>query len=233
MITNLTSIPGWQVYMWILAISVPAAIHLRAAGHHDRSRRYEIVLMYVLGVSGAIGMFNVVMHTVFANSVAASIGWPAGNPFQTEVAFANLAIGIVGFACFWRYDFWLSAAVAKSVFAWGAGLTHVLDMAETGNAAPNNVGPILVWDFLLPVVIIALVILTRPARARVAITPALYWSTRWRLDADRDALQAPVLMGTSIGTMSQNRSQVGSYHNEYRPLDPPSNPRRHLPDGRT
>ena len=66
--------------------------------------------MYVLGVSGAIGMFNVVMHTVFANDVAASIGWPAGNPFQTEVGFANLAIGIVGFACFWRYDFWLPAA---------------------------------------------------------------------------------------------------------------------------
>ena len=207
MITNLTSIPGWQVYMWILAISVPAAIHLRSARHHDRSRRYEIVLMYVLGVSGAIGMFNVVMHTVFANSVAASIGWPAGNPFQTEVAFANLAIGIVGFACFWRYDFWLPAAVAKSVFAWGAGLTHVLDMAETGNVAPNNVGPILVWDFLLPVVIIALFILspTGTRSCRDHACPLLV--DTWRLDADRGALQAPVPMGTSTGTMSQNRSQ--------------------------
>lgn len=206
MITSLTSIPGWQVYVWILAICVPAAIHVRRARHHDRSRRYEIVLMYVLGVSGAIGMFNVVMHTVFASSVAESIGWPAGNPFQTEVAFANLAIGIVGFACFWRYDFWLPAAVAKSVFAWGAGLTHVLDMAETGNLAPNNVGPILVWDFLLPVAIIALVFLTRPARTLVVITPALYWSTRWRLDAGRGASRAPVPVGTaSTGSMSQNR----------------------------
>ena len=96
MIPKLTSIPGWQVYVWILAISVPAAIHVRSAQHHDRSGRYEIVLMYVLGVTGAIGMFNVVMHTVFASSVAESIGWPAGNPFQTEVAFANLAIGTIG-----------------------------------------------------------------------------------------------------------------------------------------
>ncbi len=207
MIPKLTSIPGWQVYVWILAISVPAAIHVRSARHHDRSGRYEIVLMYVLGVTGAIGMFNVVMHTVFASSVVESIGWPAGNPFQTEVAFANLAIGTIGFACFWRYDFWLPAAVAKSIFAWGAGLTHVLDMAETGNLAPNNVGPILVWDFLLPVVIIALVILTRPAHARVAITPALYWSTRWRLDADRGVSRGPVHVGTaSTGSMSQNRS---------------------------
>jgi len=125
MIDGLTSIPGWRVYVWILAISVPAAIHLRASRPPDRSRRLEIVLMYVVGVSRAIGMFNVVLHTVFADDVAASIGWPADNPFQTEVGFANFAIGIVGFACFWRYDFWLPAVTAKSVFAWGAGITHV------------------------------------------------------------------------------------------------------------
>jgi hypothetical protein len=185
MIHVLGSIPGWQVYVWILAISIPAVIHLVATRERDRYRRAEAVLMYVLGVSGAIGMFNVVMHTVFARDVAASIGWPAGNPFQTEVAFANFAIGIVGFACFWRYDFWLPAIIAKSVFAWGAGLTHVMGIARTGNLAPNNGGPILAWDFLLPVVMIALYVLARPARDRVAITPALHWSTRWRQDAGR------------------------------------------------
>jgi hypothetical protein len=184
MTDTLTSIPGWQVYVWILAIGLPAAIHLGLAGHRDRAHASEAVLMYVLGVSGAIGMFNVVSHTVFASDVAASIGWPVGNPFQTEVGFANLAIGILGFACFWRYDFWLPAVIAKSVFAWGAGLTHVLDIVRTGNLAANNAGPILAWDFLLPVVTIILYTLARPARDRVAITPTLYWSTRWRLDAD-------------------------------------------------
>lgn len=183
MIGAFASIPGWQVYVWILAITMPAAIHLLLTRSLDRSRRAEAVLTYVLGVSGAIGMFNVVTHTVFAGDVATSIGWPAGSPFQTEVAFANLAIGIVGFACFWRYDFWLPAVIAKSVFAWGAGLTHVADIARTGNLASNNGGPILAWDFLLPVVMIALYILAGPARDRVAITPALHWSTRWRRDA--------------------------------------------------
>ena len=108
---------------------------------------------------------------------------PAGNPFQTEVGFANLAIGIVGFACFWRYDFWLPAIVAKSVFAWGAGITHVMDFLRTENLASNNAGPILYWDFLLPVVSIALYLLARPARDRVTISPAMYWSTHWRLGA--------------------------------------------------
>ena len=184
----LTSIPGWQVYVWILAISVPAAIHLRVARPADRSRRSEVLLMYVLGVSGAIGMSNVVMHTVFADDVAASIGWPAGNPFQTEVGFASFAIGIVGFVCFWRYDFWLPAIIAKASFAWGAGLTHVLDIVGTGNLASNNAGPILAWDVLLPVVMVALYVIARPARDRVAVIPTRYWSTRWHLDAVDAAL---------------------------------------------
>ena len=184
MTDTLTSIPGWQVYIWILAISLPAAFHLLVAGYRDRARASEAVLMYVLGVSGAIGMFNVVLHTVFASEIATSIGWPVGSPFQTEVGFANLAIGILGFACFWRYDFWLPAVIAKSIFAWGAGLVHVLDTVAAGNLASNNAGPILAWDVLLPVVMIGLYVLARPARDRVAITPTLYWSTRWRLDLD-------------------------------------------------
>jgi hypothetical protein len=185
MINALTSIPGWQVYIWVLAISVPTAVHIRLARRRDRSRKAEIALMYLLGVSGAIGMFNVLIHTVFADEVAASIGWPAGNPFQTEVGFANLAIGSIGFACFWRYDFWLPAAIAKSIFLWGAGITHVMDIAQTENLASNNAGPILAWDFLLPVLIIALYLLAGRARDRVAITPALYWSTHWRLGATK------------------------------------------------
>jgi NAD(P)-dependent dehydrogenase (short-subunit alcohol dehydrogenase family) len=42
---------------------------------------------------GVGGVFGFVGHTVYADIAAASIGWPPGNPFQTEVAVANLAIG--------------------------------------------------------------------------------------------------------------------------------------------
>jgi hypothetical protein len=182
-VSAVTSIPGWQVYVWILAIGVPAALHLAATRRRDRAGSAEIVLMYVIGVSGAIGMFNVFAHTVLADEVAASIGWPTGSPFQTEVGFANLAIGIVGFACFWRYDFWLPAIIAKSVFAFGAGVTHVVDIVRHGNVAANNAGPILAWDFLLPITLVGLYAIAKPARDRVAAIPVLSWSTRSRLEA--------------------------------------------------
>src|SRR5215216_4271824 len=57
-------------------------------------------------------------HTVFASSTAASIGWPAGNPFQTEVAVANLAVGCLGVLCYWLKDnFWVATVIANPVLA--------------------------------------------------------------------------------------------------------------------
>ena len=47
-------------------------------------------------------------------------------------------------------------------------MTHVLDIVGTGNLASNNAGPILAWDFLLPVMAITLYVLARPARDRLS-----------------------------------------------------------------
>ena len=57
--------------------------------------------------------------------VAASIGWPAGNPFQYEVAVANLAFGVLGLLCLrFRDGFWTATAIGWSVFMLGAAAVH-------------------------------------------------------------------------------------------------------------
>ena len=75
---------------------------------------------------------------------------------------------MVGAATFWRRDFWLPYLVASTMFAWGAGLTHVLDLVQAGNGAPNNAGPILYADVLLPLARIILygLFIRRPSIAR-------------------------------------------------------------------
>ena len=93
------------------------------------------------------------------------------------------------------------------VFAWGAGLTHVLDIVRTGNLGSNNAGPILAWDFLLPVVMVTLYVFARPARDRVAITPAMYRSTRWRLEAD-DGLAYRQLLRLRAGAIVATRANL-------------------------
>lgn len=116
----------------------------------------EIVLMYSIGIIGFSGMSNFVLHAFFGETIAQSIGWPAGNLFQLEVAGGNLAIGLIGFLGFWRRDFWLPFLLAKAAFSWTAGAAHVIDLVSRGNAAVGNAGPILYLDFLVPAVLLVI-----------------------------------------------------------------------------
>jgi 4-amino-4-deoxy-L-arabinose transferase-like glycosyltransferase len=120
---------------------------LLAAGHvaldktaTSRERRLEIFLLYLFGVgvagSGIGGFFG---HFLLSETVAESIGWPTGNPFQYEVGFANLALGVLGIVAMGRRDGFREATVlAVTVLGLGATIVHVSDIIETGNLAPGN-----------------------------------------------------------------------------------------------
>ena len=120
---------------------------LMAVGHvaldktsSSRERRLEIFLLYLFGVgvagSGIGGFFG---HFFLSETVAESIGWPTGNPFQYEVGFANLALGVLGIVAMGRRDGFREATViAVTVFGLGATIVHVRDIIETGNLAPGN-----------------------------------------------------------------------------------------------
>jgi hypothetical protein len=106
----------------------------------SRERRLEIFLLYLFGVgvagSGIGGFFG---HYFISDVVARSIGWPEGNPFQLEVGFANLAIGILGALAMGRRDGFREATViAVTVLGVGATVVHVMDIIQTGNLAPGN-----------------------------------------------------------------------------------------------
>jgi hypothetical protein len=103
----------------------------------------EIFLLYLFGVgvagSGIGGFFG---HFFISDSVAESIGWPTGNPFQLEVGFANLAVGILGIVAMGRRDgFREATVVAVTVFGVGATVVHVMDVIESGNLAPGKYHP--------------------------------------------------------------------------------------------
>jgi hypothetical protein len=78
----------------------------------SRERKIETFLLYLFGIGvagGGIGGFF--GHFFISDSVAESIGWPTGNPFQLEVGFANLAIGILGIIAMGRRDGFREATV--------------------------------------------------------------------------------------------------------------------------
>jgi hypothetical protein len=120
----------------------------------------EIFLLWFLVITvGILSVFFFISHTVFAATTAASIGWPADNPFQSEVAVANLTIATLGILCYWiRGNFWVATVIAFSVQWLGAAVVHIRDVVVAANYAPNNAGMTLYLDILMPMILIGLLV---------------------------------------------------------------------------
>ena len=123
-----------------------------------RHRVIGVFLLSFLVISvGITSLIGFVGHVFFADSVATSIGWAAGSPFQQEVGFANLAIGILGITCIWlRGNYWIATVVAATIFLWGAAYGHIMDIVVHGNYAAGNAGGALYNDILVPLILIIL-----------------------------------------------------------------------------
>jgi 4-amino-4-deoxy-L-arabinose transferase-like glycosyltransferase len=181
-------------------------------------RRMEIFMLYLFGVgvagSGIGGFFG---HFFISDSVAESIGWPSGNPFQLEVGFANLAIGILGIVAMGRRDGFREATViAVTVFGVGATVVHVMDVIESGNLAPGNTIQ-NISNLLRPALLIAFLAASRRAERSPDSEAHTSGFDRWRGPRVRAAglmtgcvaagfgggfaIDLPVI-GTLIGTLA-------------------------------
>lgn len=125
-------------------------------------RLVDLYIMYFLfGVIGLGSIYVFIGHAFFGEQIARFIGWPPGNPFQLEVAFANLAFGVLGFLSIWfRGDFWIATIIGQTIFSWGAAYGHIKDMIEHNNYAPGNVGLVLYLDILIPLILVILLLIS-------------------------------------------------------------------------
>jgi hypothetical protein len=132
----------------------------------SRPARLELFLLYQFGlgvVAGGIG--NFLGHVFLADAVAASIGWPAGSPFQTEIGFSSLATGVLGLIAATRRDGFREATViAIAVSGVGATLVHLADIVQHGNLAPGNTLQ-NVSNLLKPALLIGFLVASRRADA--------------------------------------------------------------------
>ncbi|MGB8310301.1 MAG: DUF6790 family protein [Halobacteriota archaeon] len=146
-------------YLYI-PISIIVAIVYLLIDKEPRTRHRVIgvfllsFLVISIGISSLIGFVG---HIFFADQIAANIGWAAGSPFQREVGFANLVIGILGITCIWlRGNYWIATVIATTIFLWGAAYGHIMDIIVHGNYAPGNAGGVLYDDILVPLITIVL-----------------------------------------------------------------------------
>ena len=121
----------------------------------DKLLRY--LFFFPLGVQGLWAFFG---HVFLPEESAAAIGW-APSPFQLEVGVANLGLALGSFyAAFSTFRARAPMAVMAACFLVGAGIVHINEMIGDANFAPGNAGPIMITDFLTPIVILVLLLLT-------------------------------------------------------------------------
>ncbi|GFO83379.1 MAG: hypothetical protein A49_30060 [Methyloceanibacter sp.] len=152
-LTWVAAIACWGIAVWRGPRPIPRWFAI------DRALRY--IFIFPLGL---LGLWAFVGHVMFPLRSAAAIGWQP-SPFQFEVGYANLGIGLASlYAAFTTFYARVAVAIAASCFLVGAGIGHVHDIIAYGNLTAGNAGPILVTDFLTPMA--ALILLILSARGR-------------------------------------------------------------------
>jgi hypothetical protein len=151
----------------VIAIAGAAVQLARSRRPRTLGHASEVFLVWFLVVwAGIGGVFAFLSHTLLADQAARAIGWPIGNPFQSEVAVANPVVGVLGILCYWiRGDFWLATVIATSVWLGGDAVVHIYDIVVNQNYHPGNAGLPFYFDILLPLSLIVLEIIYRVSGA--------------------------------------------------------------------
>lgn len=112
---------------------------------------YEIYLSeFMLYTVGWCNIVNFVFHVFFGEMSAGFIGWE-DSPFQAEVGYASLGMGIAGIMSYKRdFSFRLAALIAPVIFYLGAAGGHIYEMVAYHNFSPGNVGLVLPFDIIIP-----------------------------------------------------------------------------------
>lgn len=156
---------GGLIYS-LLLVPIAATIHISEFNIETRADKAATVLWYfTVIIIGFGGIWGFVGHTALADSVARSIGWATGSPFQIELAFYHLGFGVAALMTIWIRDHLITGLViAKSIFWYGAALVHIKDAIVESNFAINNIGRPLIGDIIIPTIILWLLYVAHKQR---------------------------------------------------------------------
>jgi len=161
------------------------------------ARRIETFMIYLLAISvGANGLGGAFGHIFLSDLIAEGVGWPTGSPFQLEMGFANLLVGVLGLMAIGRRDGFRTATIlATTILGLGATAVHLMDIAATGNLSPGNTIQNL-GNLLDPILLIGLTWMASRTSDPDAESPAFL---RWQNQQQPIAGMAAVGIGIGFG----------------------------------
>lgn len=162
-----------MVYVvYALVALAGAGVHLwRHPADRRGERLIEVVLLWwIVVMIGAAGIVGGLLHLFDGPAIAREIGFTRGDGgFQTEVGFGDLALGLAAVLCIWIRDrYWLAILLIAAVSLWGDAYGHIHQEVVNDNHDPDNTGPVLYADILVPLVGLLLYAARERLRRRAA-----------------------------------------------------------------
>ena len=181
-----------RAFSYLVLPLLLAGVAIAIDNHTDtRERRLELLILFMLAFSAAAGIAGALGHFFASDAVAEAIGWPAGSPFQLEMGFANLAVGVLAAIAVNRRDgFREATVVGGAILSVGAFIVHMIDLVQHGNLAPGNI-LINITNLGRPAVLILLLAALRNAERSRDSESTLPAFAHWQ--------QAQAALGGTIG----------------------------------
>jgi hypothetical protein len=156
--------------IWLLVAVVGAAISTRRSPSRLASLE-TWQRWWAIAALGCGGLWMTISFVAIPDVMATAIGFER-TPFEFEIAFANLGLAVMGFrAASASARERITIGLGAGMFLWGATLGHLYQFFANGDHAPGNTGGVLVYDVLIPAVMITLA--RRAQRLATAEQPAV------------------------------------------------------------
>jgi len=144
------------VLLVIVAIIV-GYTRLRRGGTAGTSSSADVYWQELLFYGVGIGMiwFGII-HAFFQQLASKNIGWEP-SPFEFELGFAEIGLGIVALLSRRSFDLRVGVTVMFAVLAFAAAAQHIYFIVCCGNMHPGNAG-LTLWfgDIIFPLALVAL-----------------------------------------------------------------------------
>jgi hypothetical protein len=116
---------------------------------------------WALAALGAGSLLMSLSFLTVPQTMADEIGFTY-TPFAFEIGCANLGLALMGFrAASASARERITIGIGAATFLWGATLGHLYQFFAHGNHQPGNTGGILLYDVLIPAVMITLAVRAR------------------------------------------------------------------------
>ncbi len=153
---------GWIVHVFLD----------RVPDRRTKHRVIELLLLWMLVVTGVFGLSSGIMHiSGMSGMLAEGIGY-APSMFQWEVGWGDIALSVILIGTAWKSlrGTWMTAAVVVLTIQYGGdAIGHVMQYVAHDNTAPDNVWAIP-SDIMQPIIAIVLLLVYRAGQRKLAQT---------------------------------------------------------------